>query len=111
MALTGVHIVFGAVNYGVNLSGANTSAGQSVLLARALLSETMASPGVSSIAAPSRSESNNKVALSISSEMPIFYAVGPVPDATISPRRYYEPGFGREDIFVDPGDKFAWVLA
>jgi hypothetical protein len=49
--------------------------------------------------------------LSISASAPIFYAVGPAPDATIGPRRYMDPTFGREDIFVDAGDKFAWILA
>jgi hypothetical protein len=38
---------------------------------------------------------------------------GPSPDPTgvTGPRRYMDPTFGREDIFVDPGDKFAWEFA
>jgi hypothetical protein len=51
--------------------------------------------------------------LSISASAPIFYAVGPNPDPTgvTGPRRYMDPSFGREDIFVDASDKFAWVFA
>jgi hypothetical protein len=50
--------------------------------------------------------------LSISASVPIFYDTGPAPDAANGPRRYYDPtNQYREDIFVDAGDKFAWILA
>jgi hypothetical protein len=42
---------------------------------------------------------------------PGTYNVGPNPDATGSVRRYMDPANGREDIFVDSGDLFSWILA
>lgn len=109
MALSGVHICFGFSSVGL----ANSLRGQSSLVASAVSSETMAAAGTSSISAPA--DSNNRSmtpVLSISSSVAIFYATGPNPDASASPRRYYDPSSGlREDIFVNPGDKFAWVAA
>ena len=107
MALAGVHIVFGSVSFGADRRNAN-------LPSSAKLSQTMAAAGTSTIAAPALAESNNKVLLSISASAPIFYAIGPTPDASGGgsyPRRYYDPAAGREDTFVDTGDKVAWVLA
>jgi hypothetical protein len=96
MALAGVHIAFGSLR--ISAGGA--------LLFSADLSQTMASPATSS-ANPDTGTS----VLSISASAPIFYAVGPTPDATNGPRRYMDPAFGREDVFVNPGDKMAWILA
>lgn len=98
MALTGVHIEFGASNVG--------SYGQETLQYCMALSQTMASAGTSS------ANPNNSVTLcSISASAPIFYAVGPTPDATNGPRRYMDPANGRADLFVNPGDKVAWIFA
>jgi hypothetical protein len=105
MALAGVQITF-----------SDTARGQAV--APALLpyqttsSQTMASPGTSSIKALGRGIVNQPM-LSVNASAPIFYAVGPNPDPTgaAGPRRYFDPSFGREDIFCDPGDLFAWVFA
>ena len=49
--------------------------------------------------------------LSISGSAAAFYVVGPAPDITNGPRRYFDPQFGREDIIVNPGDGFAWDWA
>jgi hypothetical protein len=107
MALSGVHITFGYSN-----------SGGSELPYTATSSELMAAATTSTVFAPSppapRSVDRNTTylpLLSISASAAIFYAVGPNPDSTNGPLRYMDPAFGREDIFVNPGDKFAWVAA
>lgn len=97
MALTGIHLEFGATAVG---NGANT-------LQHALcLTQTMASAGTSN-----PNPNNATTLLSISASAPIFYAVGPNPDATNGLRRYMDPANGRADLFVEPGDKVAWIFA
>lgn len=112
MALSGVHICFGFSSVGTN----NSLQGQSSLVFNAVSSQTMAAATTSSISAPVSPNSEKQPVLSISASAAIFYATGPNPDASGSgsyPRRYYDPAAssGREDIFVNPGDKFAWVAA
>lgn len=104
MALTGVHITFG---YSSNIARDGNT-----LPFSATSSQTMAAPAVSTISAPP----NIGTLLSISASAAIFYVTGP--NATVAqvtdgatPRRYMDPQFGREDIFVNPGDKFAWTTA
>lgn len=108
MALSGVNITFGYTQDGeVYKSG-------SPLPSSAASSQTMASPTTSTISAPPRIGIGILPLLSISASAAIFYATGAAPDASGNagyPRRYYDPQFGREDIFVEPGDKFAWVAA
>lgn len=104
MALTGVHITFG---YSSN-SASSPNLGGNTLPFQATASETMASAGTSTISAPS----NTGALLSISASAAIFYVTGPDPDTNVGPLRYYDPSFSsREDIFVNPGDKFAWIAA
>lgn len=97
MALTGVHLAFGATH---NSNGENT-------LPYALcLTQTMASAGTSS------ANPNNAITLlTVSASAPIFYAIGPSPDATNGLRRYMDPANGDRDLYVNPGDKVAWILA
>jgi hypothetical protein len=104
MSLSGVAITFSDMAEGLPQSPA-------LLPYRATGSQTMASPGTSTVAAIGHGIS--QPLLSISAAAPIFYAVGPTPDPTgaTGPRRYMDPTFGREDIFCDAGDKFAWVAA
>lgn len=106
MALSGVHIAFGYCLPG--------SVGQNqpvTLLYNAVSSQDMTTAATSTIAAPGAS--SVQPTLSISASAPIFYAVGPNPDSSgvTTPRRYMDPANGREDIFVNAGDKFAWVFA
>jgi hypothetical protein len=79
----------------------------------AMISQTMASAATSTISAPLSTAAfgETQPMRSISASAPIFYAVGPIPDPNNGPRRYMDRSFGREDIFVNPGDKFAWVFA
>ena len=102
MALTGVHITFSNLAEGLVQSPA-------LLPYRATGAQTMATPGTSTVMAVF--QGNMQPLLSISATAPIFYAVGPVPDPINGPRRYYDPSFGREDIFCDPGDLFGWIFA
>lgn len=101
MALAGVHITFSDINQGLSMG--------SLLPYRTTGSQTMASAGTSTIKAIGHGLS--PALLSISASAAIFYAVGTSPDPNGSRRRYYDPQWGREDIFVDDGDAFAWVLA
>jgi hypothetical protein len=104
MAFTGVNITFSDVDRGMALSPA-------LLPCQVTGSQTMASPGTSSIKALGRGIC--QPLLRIIASAPIFYAVGPSPDPTgaAGARRYMDPSFGPEDIFVDNGDLFAWIFA
>lgn len=102
MALAGVHITFSDTAQGLSQSPA-------LLPYHVTGSQTMASAATSSIKAIGHG--NSQTLLSISAAAPIFYATGPAPDPNGTRRRYYDPSWGREDIFVDDGDFFAWVLA
>lgn len=107
MALTGVHITFSYTQDGqFYKSGSPLPYG-------AQSSQTMASATTSTVSAPAAQALGQKPLLSISASAAIFYATGSAPDASGStyPRRYYDPANGREDIFVEPGDKFAWTFA
>lgn len=106
MALAGVHITFGSFAGGFGDGTADT-----ILPYKPVASQTMAGAGTSTISAPS-SRNNDKALCSICASAAIFYAVGPTPDTTNGPLRYYDPAWGRpEDIFVDAGDKVGWKLA
>lgn len=98
MALTGVHLEFGASSVG--------NYGESTLQYALAMTQSMASAGTSN-----PNPNNSTTLLSISASAPIFYAVGPTPDATNGPRRYMDPANGRADLFVNPGDKVAWIFA
>jgi hypothetical protein len=118
MALSGVNITFSPCNIILNPSLtlaqsvlSNVSANQALLSGVPSASQTMATAGTSTISAMTLLTEASVGLLSISASAPIFYATGPNPDATNGPRRYMDPAFGREDIFVNPGDKFAWVFA
>jgi hypothetical protein len=104
MALAGVLITFSDMAEGLAQSPA-------LLPYRATGSQYMAAPGTSTVMGLQHGIA--QVLLSISASAPIFYAVGPNPDPTgvTTPRRYYDPSFGREDLFCDPGDKFAYIFA
>lgn len=110
MALSGVHITFG-YSTGGNIGG-------NLLVYKAVSSQTIASAGTSTITAPAAGTSYGDLVLhptcSISAVVPIFYALGPAPDATSGPRRYYDPTnatAGSIDVYCDPNDKFAWIIA
>lgn len=101
MALIGVHIAYGTM--------LPDFSGQITLLYTCTTSATMTSAGTASIIAPG--DPGFQCVLSINASAPIFYAVGHSPNANSSPRRYYDPQFGREDIFVDAETRFSWVFA
>lgn len=109
MALSGVHLTFG---YAKNGGGVHQREIGGTLPYKATSSQTMASPTTSSISAPTSSDASQPVIASLSASTAIFYVVGPAPDITNGPRRYYDPALNaREDIYVDAGDKVAWTTA
>ncbi|MDA9510924.1 hypothetical protein XI09_40975 [Bradyrhizobium sp. CCBAU 11386] len=79
-------------------------------MAKATASDTMAAAGTSQKTA-SEGPPGCHPMISITASLAIFYAIGPNPDATNGPRRYYDPAFGTTDIAVNAGDRFAWVAA
>jgi hypothetical protein len=101
MSLTGVVITFSDMAQGLPQSPA-------LLPYRATGSQTMTTPGMSSVTAVAHGI--EKPLLSISAAVPIIYSVGPAPSLS-GPCRYYDPSFGREDIFCDPGDYVIWNIA
>ncbi|MET4233375.1 hypothetical protein QA633_43640 [Bradyrhizobium barranii] len=105
MALTGVHITFG---YSIADAGDRPSG--TALPFSATASDTMVAAGTSTKTAP-QANPGQRPMLSITATLAIFYATGPNPDPVAGPRRYYDPAFGTNDIFVNAGDKFAWVAA
>ncbi len=122
MALSGVTIAFG-------LATADNS-GATSLLYGCSVSQLLALPsGVSTIRAPGAINSaaggmrtqTGQILLSVSASAAIFYAtassqaaaIAAANDSNIGPRRYFDPDTmgGREDIFVNVGDFFAFVAA
>lgn len=104
MPLVGVHICIGGYS-----NGSPGSRADAVLPANAVSSETIAAPGTSAISAAATPEQS---LLSANASLAIFYATGPAPNASVSPRRYYDPTNNpREDVFINAGDKFAWIAA
>jgi hypothetical protein len=110
MALAGVHLEFS-----VGSDGDDTRLGIPVLRSGVVSgAQTMATAGTSTIAAPGVAGvagNGYTPLLSISASAPIFFAVGPTPDATNGARRYMDPANGGIDVFVNPGDRVAWILA
>jgi hypothetical protein len=96
MALSGVFIAWGL------------AVPPALIPYRTSASEGIASAGTSTTSA---STADGVKILSINAAAPIFYAVGPTPNASSGTKRYMDPANGREDIIVDAGDKFAWVAA
>jgi hypothetical protein len=109
MPLSGVHLEFGVAS-----DGDDTRLGVPVLRSAIAACQTMAAAGTSTIVAPGVagvSGNGYRTILSINASAPIYFAVGPTPDATNGPRRYMDPANGSVDVFVNPGDKVAWILA
>lgn len=110
MSLSGVHIAFGYCNLGYANGDSHVA-----LPYQVTASQTMAAPGKTTISAPAANSPTELPLLlsmlSISASAAIYYATGSNPDAVNGPRRYYDPGFGREDILVAAGDLVAWTWA
>lgn len=96
MALTGVHIACTGVNV---VNGAS-------LVGNVIWSQTMASAGTTTQAAPSQ----NGMAFEISPANDIYIAKGATPDATGTNRLLVRSGETR-NILAFPGEYIAWVLA
>jgi hypothetical protein len=109
MALAGVHIELGSAS-----GGDDSQLAVPVLRGVISSSQTMATAGTSTIVAPGVAGvpgNGYRPLFSISASAPIFFAVGPTPDATAGARRYMDPANGGVDVFVNPGDFIAWILA
>ena len=102
MALANVQIAWG--------SARNNGAGAS-LRGEPSSSEAPATGVVSVTSAPQ--QQGNSPIVTISAAVPIYYSIGPAPDATVVAKRgYFDPTLGQGlDVFCNPGDKFMWVAA
>ncbi|WFU26315.1 hypothetical protein QA649_08935 [Bradyrhizobium sp. CB1717] len=117
MALTGVHIEFGYGSVGAVGAGANAKGlGPAALLGSETASQTMATAQASTARAPQSRPGNFQPLISIWASAPIFFVIGQnatlaqVTDG-VTPRRFYDPSFGRQDMFVNDGDNIAWAFA
>jgi hypothetical protein len=111
MALSGVHIVCGYVG--------GFGAGNFIqsLIGKIAWSQTMASAGTTSQAAPDVASAYGAPAFEIRSSVDCYVAIGAVPDAsqttssTTSNARIFVPSGETRNIFCSKGDKLAWVAA
>jgi hypothetical protein len=125
MALSGVHIVFGGCSSGMAVVDRETGENVPFPIAlpfQDLASQTMISPAVSAITAPDLNSTSPRIGgstlLSIDASAAIFYITGKnltlgMLSNGVTPRRYYDPNnnYGREYVWVDVGDQFAWTFA
>lgn len=106
MAFTsGVHILCGFVD----------TTGEASLLGQFVWSQTMASAGTTTRAAPTRGDNDfarggADLCFEIAAGVDAFVAIGPTPDATAGARMLVRGGDTR-NVLCDPGDKVAWVAA
>ncbi len=104
MALSGVHITCGYV--GAKIADDWVGA----LFGLVSWSQTMASAGTTSQAAPQIFEHRGTPGFEVYATFDVFIAVGPAPDAVNGPR-IFVPAQTTRNIFCNVGDKLAWVPA
>ncbi|ALN73519.1 hypothetical protein [Aureimonas sp. AU20] len=113
MALSGLHVACGFVGgYGRSQAGSVASSSIAVipLLSKAVWSETLASAATTTSSAPAGGNGAGAPVFTIRSSIDAWVAIGVAPDATIGPRRLIPAGTDVH-LFVDSGDKLAWVAA
>ncbi|KAA3500818.1 hypothetical protein DXM27_16575 [Rhizobium rhizogenes] len=105
MAFTGFH-VFCAFAGGTGENGPRAAA----LLQRMQWSETLSAPGATTNAAPKGRQPYGDPIFYLRSSQDAWVAIGPAPDASNGPRMLLAANtdFG---LYVDPGDKLAWLPA
>lgn len=111
MSLTGVFITWSYAQSGA--TGGNQGANaQAVLPYKAVASEAIPAAGTSQTSAPMPTV-NGRPLLSIAAQLAIYYAVGSDPDLVNGPMFYFDPATqnGRDQVFADVNDKFAWKAA
>ncbi len=109
MALTGVHVAC------LFVGGAGASRQVVEISGKAAWSQTMASPGTTTQAAVSNSQTYGDPCFEIRSAADVYVAVGKNPDAsqttgTGDTARILVAGGETRNIFASPGDKLAWIL-
>jgi hypothetical protein len=104
MALTGIHVF---ASY-IGPQEARTGAAQ--ILGEVAWSQTMASPGTTTQTAPQIFEGGRVPVFGVIASADCFIAVGQAPDAT-SGARVFVPAREYVHMYVEPGDKLAWVAA
>ncbi|MBA9071720.1 hypothetical protein FHR71_005506 [Methylobacterium sp. RAS18] len=110
MALNGVHIACGYVG-DAGQKGVVQSLGRAPLW-----SQTMASAGVTTLAAPKSDGDLGSPSFEIRSSQDIYVAFGTTPDASQASgsggaARILVPANETRNLFCAPGDRLAWVLA
>lgn len=103
MALAGLHVVQGYAG-GI---GANSSV--QALIANPSWSETLDAAGTTVKAAEAGTGTGRPI-FRLRSGVDVFVAIGPTPNATTG-ARFYIPAEFDYDIFANPGDKVAWIVA
>lgn len=104
MAFAGVHVTCGYAG-----SSSRNSSNQPVL-AKAVWSETMASPATTALGAPGARDVQGDPMMRVRAAADSYAAVGAAPDATTG-ARHFVPAGEFVEFYVETGDKLAWVLA
>lgn len=106
MAFTGIHVSAGYVGPLYNRSKTSHAA----LISRVVSSEHMTGAGTTTLVAPEHSESMGAPVFRIQASADSWVAIGAAPNASTGPRTLCRGGEDY-DIFVEPGDRLAWVAA
>lgn len=104
MPLTGTHIACG-------FAGGSGKRGLTMpVVVKPAWSQTMASAGTTTNAAPSGGQEAGDPIFTVYASAAIYVAIAGTPDAS-SGARLYIAANEEHNIYCDPGDKLAWILA
>lgn len=106
MAFTGIHVTAGYIG---PLYGRNQTQ-HAALLSRVANSESMTSAGITTIAAPEHHQTMGAPVFRVQAAADSWVSIGSTPNASTGPRTLCRAGEDY-DVFVEPGDKLAWVAA
>lgn len=104
MALSGLHVSAGyAGPASQRYSGAK-------ILGRQMWSQTLASAGTTTNAAPPTRDAEGEPIFQIASSVDAFVSIGPNPDATNGTRIFVRANTDWT-VYAQPGDKLTWIAA
>lgn len=105
MTFTGLHITAAYVGPHYSRNQAKED-----IVGKLLASETMAEPGVSTLAAPAVHENAGMATFRVHAGVDAFIAIGTEPDANAGPRDLVRAG-ETVSFYAEPDHRLAWVAA
>jgi hypothetical protein len=105
MALSGLHVTAGYAG-----PSYRRDKGVNSLLGRIVSSETLATAGTTTLVAPLDSEAMGLPIFRIQASADSWIAIGKAPNASTGPRTLIRAN-EEYDVYVEPGDKLAWIGA